>query len=97
MLLLAHVALIRGDQVGLLAFSDRTRAYVAPGGGPRRINRIVHSVHNVFPEMVESVMERVPPFSKMPPPAELPPPPLLKSAVFPEIVELLMTSVPLLL
>ena len=58
MLLLAHVALIRGDQVGLLAFSDRIRAYVAPGGGPRRINRIVHSVHNVFPEMVESRYDR---------------------------------------
>ena len=37
----------------MLAFSDRVRAYVAPGGGPRRINRLVHSVHNVFPEMVE--------------------------------------------
>ena len=33
MLMLAHVALIRGDQVGLLAFSDRVRAYVPPGGG----------------------------------------------------------------
>jgi uncharacterized protein (DUF58 family) len=54
MLLLAHVALKKGDQVGLIAFSDRVRAYVAPGGGPRRINRLVHSVHNVFPEMVES-------------------------------------------
>ncbi len=58
MLLLAHVALIRGDQVGLLAFSDRVRAYVAPGGGPRRIRRLVHSVHNVFPEMVESRYDR---------------------------------------
>jgi uncharacterized protein (DUF58 family) len=58
MLLLAHVALIRGDQVGLLAFADRVRAYVAPAGGPRRINRIVHSVHNVFPEMVESRYDR---------------------------------------
>jgi uncharacterized protein (DUF58 family) len=58
MLLLAHVALIRGDQVGLLAYSDRVRAYVAPGGGPRRINRIVHSVHNVFPELVESRHDR---------------------------------------
>ena len=58
MLLLAHVALIRGDQVGLLAFSDRVRAYVAPGGGPRRIKRLVHSVHNVFPEMVESRYDR---------------------------------------
>jgi uncharacterized protein (DUF58 family) len=54
MLLLAHVAFIRGDQVGLLAFSDRVRAYVAPAGGARRIKRLVHSVHNIFPEMVES-------------------------------------------
>jgi uncharacterized protein (DUF58 family) len=58
MLLLAHVALIRGDQVGMLAFSDRVRAYVAPGGGPRRINRLVHSVHNVFPELVEPRYDR---------------------------------------
>jgi uncharacterized protein (DUF58 family) len=58
MLLLAHVALIRGDQVGMLAFSDRIRAYVAPGGGPRRINRLVHSVHNVFPELVEPRYDR---------------------------------------
>ncbi len=58
MLLLAHVALIRGDQVGLLAFSDRVRAYVAPEGGPRRIRRLVHSVHNVFPEIIESRYDR---------------------------------------
>jgi uncharacterized protein (DUF58 family) len=58
MLLLAHVALIRGDQVGLLVFSDRVRAYVAPGGGQRRINRLVHSVHNIFPEMVEPRYDR---------------------------------------
>jgi uncharacterized protein (DUF58 family) len=58
MLLLAHVALIRGDQVGLLAFSDRVRAFVAPCSGARRIKRLVHSVHNVFPEMVESRYDR---------------------------------------
>ncbi len=58
MLLLAHVAFIRGDQVGLLAFSDRVRAFVAPAGGPRRIKRLVHSVHNIFPEMVESRYDR---------------------------------------
>jgi uncharacterized protein (DUF58 family) len=58
MLLLAHVALIRGDQVGLLAFSDRIRAYVPPAGGPRRLRRLVHSVHNVFPELVEPRYDR---------------------------------------
>jgi uncharacterized protein (DUF58 family) len=58
MLLLAHVALIRGDQVGLLAFSGRTRAYVPPGGGPRLIRRLVHAVHNLFPEPVEPRYDR---------------------------------------
>lgn len=58
MLMLSHVALIRGDQVGLLAFSDGVKAYVPPGGGPKRINRIVHSVHNLFPELVEPRYDR---------------------------------------
>ena len=58
MLMLAHVALIRGDQVGLLAYSDRIRAYVPPAGGPKRINRLVHGVHNIFPELVESRHDR---------------------------------------
>ena len=50
MLLLAHVALIRDDQVGLLAFSDRTRAYVPPAGGPGPDPAAGPRVHNVFPE-----------------------------------------------
>lgn len=58
MLLLAHVALIRGDQVGLLAFSDRVRAFVPPGGGPGGTNRLIHAVHNVFPELVEPRFDR---------------------------------------
>jgi len=58
MLMLSHVALIRGDQVGLLAFSDTVKAYVPPGGGSRRINRMIHSVHNLFPELVEPRFDR---------------------------------------
>jgi uncharacterized protein (DUF58 family) len=54
MLLLAHVALIRGDRVGLLAYADRVRAFIPPAGGPTRINRLVHAVHDLFPELVES-------------------------------------------
>ena len=42
----------------MLAFSDRVRAYVPPGGGARRIERLVHSVHNVFPELVEPRYDR---------------------------------------
>ena len=58
MLMLSHVALLKGDQVGLLAYSDRIRAYVPPGGGPKRINRLVHAVHDVFPELVEPRHDR---------------------------------------
>lgn len=58
MLMMAHVALLKGDQVGLLAYSDRIRAYVPPGGGPGRINRLVHAVHDVFPELVEPRHDR---------------------------------------
>lgn len=58
MLMLAHVALVRGDQVGILAYADRVRCYVPPSGGPKRINRLVHAVHNLFPELVESRHDR---------------------------------------
>ena len=58
MLLLAHVALIGNDQVGLLAFSDRTRAYLPPAGGARRLSRLVHAVHNLFPEPLEPRYDR---------------------------------------
>lgn len=58
MLLLAHVALARGDRVGLLAYSDRVRAFVAPASGARRIGRLVHAVHNIFPELVEPRLDR---------------------------------------
>jgi uncharacterized protein (DUF58 family) len=59
MLMLAHVALIRGDQVGLMVYSDRVRSFLPPaGGGPKRINRLVHAVHDLFPELVESRHDR---------------------------------------
>lgn len=58
MLMLAHVALVRGDQVGLMIYADRVRAYVPPAGGAKRINRLVHAVHDLFPLLVESRHDR---------------------------------------
>jgi uncharacterized protein (DUF58 family) len=58
MLMLAHVALVRGDQVGLMVYADRVRAYVPPSGGAKRINRLVHAVHDLFPLLVESRHDR---------------------------------------
>lgn len=54
-IMLAHVALSRGDQVGLLTFSDRIHDWIAPAsGGRRQVNRLVHAGHDLFPQLVES-------------------------------------------
>lgn len=58
MLMLAHVALVRGDQVGLMTYGERILSYLPPAAGRRQTNRLVHSVHDVFPELVESRHDR---------------------------------------
>lgn len=54
MLMLAYVALIRGDAVGLLCFSDKIECYVPPRSDATQINRLLHASYNLFPRMVES-------------------------------------------
>lgn len=56
-ILLSHVALLKGDQVGLMLFSDRLRVFLPPEGGPRQIGKIIHAIHDIDPEMVESRFE----------------------------------------
>ena len=58
MLMLSYVALSRGDQVGLLTFSDEIHGYVPPGGGMNQMNRLLHESFNRFPNMVESRYDR---------------------------------------
>lgn len=53
-LLLSYVAGLRGDQVGLLAFADDVRAYVAPRRGRPQFQRLLETLYNVQPEPVES-------------------------------------------
>ncbi len=52
-LMLSHVAIRRGDQVGLVAFDDRVRRIVKPRGGVSASNRIIQSTYDLFPKMVE--------------------------------------------
>jgi len=54
MLMLSHVALLRGDSVGLLCFSDSVHTYLPPAGGSRQMNRLLHGSFDRFPRMVES-------------------------------------------
>lgn len=53
-LLLAFVALSRGDSVGLLCFSDKIDCYVPPRADKGQMNRLLHATYNIFPRMVES-------------------------------------------
>ncbi len=52
-LMLGHVALVRGDQVGLLAFDDEPRAFVAPAGGRGTERTIIRAVFDLQPRLAE--------------------------------------------
>lgn len=53
-LMLAYVALRRGDAVGLIAFADRVLRAVPPRGGMKQMNQLLHACFDRFPELVES-------------------------------------------
>jgi uncharacterized protein (DUF58 family) len=54
LLMLSHVAIRRGDQVGLLAFDERVTRLVKPRGGISASNQIIQSTYDLFPKMVEA-------------------------------------------
>jgi uncharacterized protein (DUF58 family) len=53
-LLLAWVAVRQGDRVGLLAYADGVRRWVPCGGGRGQVARLVHALHDLHAERVES-------------------------------------------
>jgi uncharacterized protein (DUF58 family) len=53
-LMLAWVALRQGDRVGLVAYADGVKRYVPSAGGPRQLERLVHALHDLHAERVES-------------------------------------------
>lgn len=53
-LMLAHVAERMGDSVGLLAFSDRIKAFVAPVRGAAGAERMLEELYGLEAELVES-------------------------------------------
>jgi uncharacterized protein (DUF58 family) len=56
-LMMAHVAARAGDQVGLLAFDARVRAFLPPAGGRRAVHRVVQATYDLHPSLVESDFE----------------------------------------
>lgn len=57
-LMLSHVAIRRGDQVGLLAFDEKVTRIIKPRAGNSASNQIIQSTYNLFPKMVESDYEQ---------------------------------------
>ncbi len=53
-LMLAHVAARTGDQVGLLAFDHRVRAFSPPASGARATRQLINAVYDLHPELVET-------------------------------------------
>lgn len=53
-LLLAWVAARQGDRIGLLAYADGVKRWVPPRGGPRQVTDLIHAVHDLHAEPVES-------------------------------------------
>jgi uncharacterized protein (DUF58 family) len=54
MLMMAYVALVQGDEVGLLCFSDKVHRYIPPQGGSSQMNRLIRASFDQFPRLVES-------------------------------------------
>lgn len=53
-LMLAYVAILKGDQVGLIAFGSKIQHYIAPRRGAPQLNRIIEALYDVQPTEVES-------------------------------------------
>ncbi len=56
--LLAHVAAMRDDRVGVLAFAEDVEAYVPPAKGHGAVERIIDAVFDLEPRLVESDYRR---------------------------------------
>ncbi len=53
-LTLSYVALAKHDQVGLMCFSNQVVRWIPPKSGRKHLNTLVHAVHDIEPELVES-------------------------------------------
>jgi uncharacterized protein (DUF58 family) len=51
--MLAHVAVRRGDRVGLLGFDDQVRAFVPPAAGRSAQRRLIQASYALEPALVE--------------------------------------------
>lgn len=53
-LMLAHAAVVAGDQVGLLVYADSVRRYIPPRKGKNQVGFVIEALHDLVAEPVES-------------------------------------------
>ena len=53
-LLLAYVAIKQGDRVGLIAYANGIKRYIPAAGGEKHIHTLIHAVHDIHADLVES-------------------------------------------
>jgi len=57
-LMLGYVCCMKGDKVGLVAFSDNVEAYITPRGGKQQLYRIVEALYDISPKMCQPDYEK---------------------------------------
>jgi len=57
-LMLSYIGCIKGDKVGLIAFSDNVEAFIPPRGGKRQVYGIVEALYDVSPRMCQPDYEK---------------------------------------
>ena len=57
-LMLGYVCCMKGDKIGLVAFSDNVEAYLPPRGGKQQLYRIVEALYDISPKMCQPDYEK---------------------------------------
>ena len=57
-LMLGYVCCVKGDKVGLIAFSDRVETYLPPRGGKQQLYRILEALYSIPPKMSQPDYEK---------------------------------------
>lgn len=57
-LMLGYVCSVKGDNTGLIAFSDNVEAYIPPRRGKQQLYRIVEALYDISPKMCQPDYER---------------------------------------
>jgi uncharacterized protein (DUF58 family) len=57
-LMLGYVCCVKGDKVGLVAFSDNVEAYISPRGGKQQLYRIADALYDISPKMRQPDYEK---------------------------------------